>query len=99
MLDDYVMDTTLVATGVSEILELYEYSCKYELTHLCMRYAKELSNRLSTESFLQVCKFQYLHFLIYVLYIRMHVNEKYLSNYGGTLSTPYGFQCIVNVLI
>ena len=54
MIDDYVMDTTLVATGVGEILELYEYACRYELTHLCMRYAKELNTRLSAESFLQV---------------------------------------------
>mmetsp|Transcript_14766 Transcript_14766/g.27699 ORF Transcript_14766/g.27699 Transcript_14766/m.27699 type:complete len:485 (-) Transcript_14766:665-2119(-) len=54
MIDDYVMDTSLAATGVVEILELYVYSCRYELTHLCMRYTKELINRLSTESFLQV---------------------------------------------
>lgn len=54
MIDDYVMDTTLAATGVPEILDLYRYSCKYELSHLCMRYTKELTNRLSTESFMQV---------------------------------------------
>jgi hypothetical protein len=54
MIDDYVMDTTLAATGVPEILELYQYSCRYELSHLCMRYTKELVNRLSTESFIQV---------------------------------------------
>jgi hypothetical protein len=54
MIDDYVMDTALGATGVTEILDLYEYACRYELAHLCMRYTKELSNRLSIESFLQV---------------------------------------------
>jgi hypothetical protein len=54
MIDDYVMDTTLAASGVEEILEFYQYACKYELSHLCMRYTKELINRLSTESFIQV---------------------------------------------
>lgn len=54
MIDDFVMDTALAATGVDEILEMYQYSCKYELTHLCMRYTKELVNRLSTESFIKV---------------------------------------------
>ena len=54
MIDDVVMDTTLAGTGVSEIVELYQYSCRYELTHLCMRYSKELVNRLSSESFIQV---------------------------------------------
>lgn len=75
MIDDYVMETSLSSTGVVEILELFQYSCQYEIPHLCMQYAKELANRLSTESFPQVWRdyFNCVHALSSFVHAFVHV--------------------------
>lgn len=54
MIDDYVMDKALLGCSVSELLDYYKYSCQFEIHHLCSRYVKELTSRISSESFLQM---------------------------------------------